>query len=99
MNEFKNLGIKPTSQGFVGDKIPIHKIFNKEIIVCDYKLQNSKYEKGNGKYLFMQIELDSVKKVVMTGSVILQDTIQKIDKSHFPFKTTIVRENERFEFT
>jgi hypothetical protein len=99
MKQFKELGIKPTIQGFVGDKIRIDKILNKEILVCDYRIEVSKYEKGNGKCLYLQIEIDSVKRVVFTGSSVLMDVIIQIEKRHFPFSTTIVRENDRFEFT
>jgi hypothetical protein len=29
----------------------------------------------------------------------LMDQIEKVPKEKFPFKTTIIKENERFEFT
>jgi len=99
MKSFKDFNIKTTSKAFEGDKVKIDRILNKEITVEDYRIENSKYEKGNGKCLHMQIVLDSSKRVVFTGSVNLMDIIQQIPSTDFPFKTTIIRENERFQFT
>lgn len=82
-----------------GDKIKIDRILNREIIVHDFKIEKSKYEKGNGRCLYLQIEVNQTKHVVFTGSAGLIDAIEQVPKSSFPFSTTIVRENERFEFT
>jgi len=76
------------------------KVLNKEIEVHRFRIEPSKYpEKGNGKRLDMEILVDGVKRVLFSGSVILQEVIQKIPAESFPFKTTIVKENERLEFT
>lgn len=99
MNQFKDFGIKPQSKAFEGDKIKIDRILNKKISVHDFKIEQSKYEKGTGKCLYMQIEVDAQKRVLFTGSASLMDMIQQVDKSNFPFETTIIKENERFQFT
>lgn len=100
MKSFKELNIKPKeTSGFTGDKMKIAKVFNKEIIVHDFKIQKSKFEKGNDKCLYLQIELNNQKYVVFTGSTFLMDTIQQVPKEEFPFTTTIIKEDERFEFT
>ena len=99
MNKFKDFGIKPQSKAFEGDKIKIDRILNKTIYVHDYKIEQSKYEKGSGKCLYMQIVVDGIKRVVFTGSVGLMEVIGQVPKEKFPFETIIVRENERFEFT
>lgn len=99
MNCFKDFGITVTSKGFEGDKIKIDRILNKEIIVQDFKIEKSKFEKGNGKCLYLQIVVDGAKRVVFTSSSSLMEMIQQVPQSSFPFKTTIVRENERFQFT
>lgn len=96
MKTFKELGIQTETKSFIGDKIKIDRILNREIAVFDYKIEDSKY---TDKCLFLQIELNGNKHVVFTGSKVLIDTIQKIPREAFPFKTTIVRENEHFEFT
>src|SRR5688572_29551178 len=97
MKQFKDFGIEPTTKGFTGDKIKIDRLLNKPVTVIAHKIEDSKYEKGNGKCLHLQVQVDGDMRVVFTGSVTLMDMIQKVPE--FPFQTTIVRENERFEFT
>jgi len=99
MNSFKDFGIKPMTKAFEGDKIKIDRILNKNIIVEDFKIENSKYEKGNGKCLYIQIAVDNNKRIVFTGSISLMEMIQQVDKDKFPFQTVIIKENERFQFT
>lgn len=95
MKRFKDFGIKTDHKGFVGDKIKISKILNREIIVHAYKIEDSKYQ---GKRLDMQIQIGDTMHVLWTGSGVLMGVIQKIPKESFPFLTTIVRENECYEF-
>jgi hypothetical protein len=97
MKTFKEFGIKTVLQkNFVGDKVKIERILNREIIVLDFRIEDSKF---NGKCLYLQIQLGEIKYVVFTGSKALLEMIDQVPKSEFPFKTTIVKENERFEFT
>lgn len=98
MKSFKEFGIKPTTKAFTGDKIKINKILNREIIVHDYKITDSKYE-GKGKRLDLQLQLNETKHVVFTSSTGLMEAIQQVPKEGFPFKTTIVEENDRYEFS
>lgn len=99
MKSFSDFNIKPQSKGFEGDKIKIERIINKQIIVHDFKIENSKYEKGNGKCLYMQISVDNDKRVLFSGSSNLMDLIQQVPQTDFPFKATIIKENERYYFT
>lgn len=99
MNSFSQFGITPSSKSFEGDKIKIDRVLNKQIIVDDYKIEASKYEKGNGKCLYLQIHVDNTKRVLFTGSSSLMEMIERVPKEGFPFTTTIVRENERFQFS
>lgn len=48
MFKFSDFDIKPQVKSFEGEKIKIDKILNREITVTDYKIETSKYEKGNG---------------------------------------------------
>lgn len=98
MKSFKDFGITPTLKNFVGDKIKIDRIVNREIIVHEFRLQDSKFEKGHGKCLHLQIEINGTKHVVFTGSSVLMDMIQKVPQSEFPFKATIEKFNDHFEF-
>ncbi len=100
MKKFKDFQIKPAEQSFVGDKIKMSKILNREIAVHDYRVVDSNYsDKGPGKCLHLQISHDKEKRVVFTGSKSLIEAIQQIPKAELPFTTTITEENERFQFT
>lgn len=99
MKKFKDFGIKSDHAAFVGDKVKISKILNREISVLDFRIEDSKYGGGGSKCLHMQIEVGTTKHVVFTGSKNLIDQIQKVPKTEFPFSTTIVKENEWYEFS
>lgn len=99
MNSFSQFNIKASSKSFEGDKIKIDRILNKQIIVEAFKIENSKYEKGNGKCLHMQVIVDNAKRVVFTGSASLMEMVGKVPNDGFPFQTTIIKENERFQFS
>lgn len=99
MKQFKDFGIKPSLQSLTGDKIKIERILNRTITVTDYRIEDSKYNNGNAKCLYMQIEVDNTKRVVFSGSKVLIELIEQVPKNEFPFITIIVKENERFEFT
>ncbi len=100
MKQFSELGIETSLKSFEGDKISPESVLNKNIKVIAFKIQDSKYkDKGNGKCLHMQIELNGEKRVLFTGSGYLMDTIQKVKEADFPFTTIIIKENRRFEFT
>jgi hypothetical protein len=76
------------------------KVLDKEITIHFFEIEPSKFqEKGNGNRLAMQIEINNEKRLLWTNSVWLQETIKKIPKDAFPFKTIIKEENERFIFT
>lgn len=99
MKNFKDFGIKVQSKNFEGEKISIKRILNKKVIIDDYKIENSKFDKGSGKCLWMQITVEGNKRVVFTGSTFLMQVIEQIPKSDFPFETTIEEDNGGFKFT
>lgn len=75
-------------------------LLNREIVITAFSIDNSRFpEKGNGKRLTLQFLIDSRERVVFTGSVQLQDLIQKVENHNFPFSTTIVKQNKGFRFT
>lgn len=98
MNQFKDFGIKPELKNFTGDKIAIKRLFNIPIKVLDFKIENSKH-KENTKCLTLQIEFREEKRIVFTGSTVLMQQIEGVPKDKFPFNTTIINDNEYFEFT
>lgn len=99
MKKWKDFNITPQHQAFVGDKIKMSKILNRKISVLDYKIVDSNYsDKGSGKCLHLQISLADNKHVVFTGSKTLIEQIQQVSKNDLPFETTIIENNERYEF-
>lgn len=99
MNLFNQFGIAPTEKGFTGDKIKINRILNREIIVKDFKIEPSKFTEGSGKRLCIHLELNGIEHIIFTGSVVLMETIERVPRNGFPFKTTIINNNDRYEFT
>lgn len=98
MFNFKDLGITPKENFFVGKKIEIEDILDVEIIIDDFEIRDSTKRAGT-KYLALQIELKNKKRVVFTSGKILMDVISQIPKENFPFKTTIKKNDKRLEFT
>lgn len=99
---FKDLNINTESEKFTGNKIDIDKLFNVEIEVLKYRVTASKYYKkeGSNKRLDIQIKHDDKLKITWTSSSALINTLDKIDPKSFPFKTTIVKNDDRsFQFT
>lgn len=96
MKKFSDMGIKVDVKHFTGDKIKIERIINREIKVFDYKITDSQFK---DKCLYLQIELNGNMHVVFTGSKMLINAIEQVDKSDFPFSTTIQKPNEYFQFT
>ncbi len=98
MNQFKDLGITPQGNSFIGKKIEVEDVLNLEIAVYDWEIRDSTKKAGT-KYLALQIELENKKRVVFTSGKILMDVIAQIPKEKFPFKTTIIKNDKRLEFS
>lgn len=98
MNNFKDFNIKPQISTLVGDKIKIDRVLNREITVTDYKTEPSKHHE-NTRCLTLEFQMNGNKHILFTGSTVLIQMIEKVPKGSFPFTTTIVKENEYFEFT
>jgi len=101
MKRFSDFNIQITSKAFEGDKITILKVLDKEIIVHDFKVEESKCykDRGNGLCLYLQISYRDEKRIIFTSSGYLQELIKQVPKSEFPFTTTIIKENECFKFS
>lgn len=97
MKKFSQLNIKISEKGFIGEKIKMQKILNREIVVNHYIITDSKVFKG--KCLKMQISLNGAMHIIFTGANGLIEAITQVSDSSFPFQTTIVEENERYIFT
>jgi hypothetical protein len=98
MNSFKDFKIKPSSLSFVGEKVRMTKILNSEIIIHDFIVKDSEKKPGT-KYLTLQISRKGEKEIVFTGSKTLMDMIEQVPKEKFPFTTTIIQDDQMFQFT
>lgn len=100
MKRFSELNITAPEKGFVGTKIKMSKILNKEIKVHAYKVEKSNFpEKGDGNRLVLQLEIDNEKRIAFSSSIYLRDMIKSVPQTDFPFITTIKEVNEHHEFT
>ncbi len=100
MKSFSEFNIKPKHGRFVGEKIKMYNVLNRPIIVHDYKINESKFrDNGNGKCLYLQIELEDKKRVLFTGSKVLTNMIKQVPREELPFQTVITKEGESFQFT
>jgi hypothetical protein len=97
MNRFSQFNIKAPARGFEGSKIKISRILNKEIVIHDFKIEESKVQefkdKGSGKCLYLQISFNNEMHVVFTSGGGLIETIQQVPKNSFPF-TSIYLHND-----
>ncbi len=99
MKNFSDFGIEPETKHFVGDKIKIDRILNREIIVHDYDVKMSKLPgKENTQCLYLQIELNGEKQVLFSGSKVLIDMIERVPEDDFPFTATIEKKDQRLVF-
>lgn len=98
MIDFKELGIVPVTKGFVGDKISINAVLNMEIIVERFQIGPSKFA-GKDDRLDMQIIFEGKQRVLWISSKTLIDMINRVPENKFPFKTKIIMNNKRPEFT
>lgn len=96
MKEFKDLGITPTVDHFIGEKIKISKVLNQRIVIEKYEINDSKY---TNKVLKLQIKYKDENRVIFTGSRVLMNLIEQTSKEDFPFSTTIIKNGESLEFS
>ena len=102
MNQFNQFNIKLPQKGFEGSKIKISRILNREIIIHDFKIEDSKIEafrsRGSDKCLCIQISMDGEKHIVFTSSACLIEMISQVPRDRMPFIAKIINDNERYLF-
>lgn len=101
MKTFSQLGIEPPIERFKGDKISIFQVINKEITINAFKIGASNFkDKGNGKRLDIQIEIDGKEHLIFSGSGILMEQLNQTKQADFPFTATIIKlEPKGFKLT
>lgn len=82
-----------------GTKLKIEDVINKEILVINCKIKESKYSKTNSsKCLMLQFEMDGNRYVLFTGSSVLLEQMEKY-KEEIPFLTTIKKVDRYYTFS
>lgn len=89
MKSFAELGIKPIDDKniFNVPVISIEDVANVEIEVLDFE-PNIKTKHGEGRYI-LKVKYDGIERKFFTNADPLKKALDQINKSDFPFKTTI----------
>ena len=85
------------SKVFDGDKKKIDEILNKEILVLDFKLKESKHHRDS-QYLTLQFKIDDTTFIIFNGSRVLADQLEKYE-DNLPFYTIIKKIDKYYTFT
>jgi len=87
------------AQPLEGSKIKIDEIINREILIINYKIHDSRFKKKDcEKCLTLQFEMEEGLHVLFTGSNVLIDQIEKY-RHEIPFYTTIKKIDRYYTFT
>lgn len=99
MKSFSDLKIEVKRDAFVGNKIEVDMVLNQKITVHKFKIGKSKFEKGHGLCLNLQISVEGVSRVIFTSSIGLMDALKQGNEADFPFEATIVKRDRQYLFT
>jgi hypothetical protein len=81
MKKFSEYKIIPKGK-FIGDKIKITKVLNKEVELHDFKIVDSKFEKEGvrSKCLYLQVRISEELFVIFSGSKNLIEMIEQLPR-------------------
>ncbi len=79
-----------------GTKKRLADVLDKEILVTDFRISDSKYK--TEKYLTLQFQQDEQQFVIFTGSMVLINQVLKY-QDHLPFLATIKNVGKYYTFT
>jgi hypothetical protein len=85
------------SKSFDGDKKKIDEILNKEILVIDFKVKDSKHH-NNTQYVTIQFKIGADTFIMFNGSRVLAEQLEKY-KDNIPFYTVIKRIDKYYTFS
>ncbi len=97
MYKFEQFDIESVqSKVFVGNKIGMGQVLNREIEIHHFKIEPSKYPKpNNDQCIYMQIALKGTKHILFSASMGLLNQIRQVDEKKFPFTTTIIEREDK----
>jgi hypothetical protein len=94
MNRWQDLNIPtPERKNFIGEKISISKIINKEVEITAFKIEESK-KCENGRCLTLQIKYAGENRVLFTGAQFLIKQMDKVDTSLLPIIAKVVKQED-----
>lgn len=86
-------------QPLEGGKLRLDDLVNREVLVTGHKIRSSKYkDKGSGKCLTLQVEVDGETHIAFTGSSVLIDQLERY-RDQIPFLATIKKIDRYYTFT
>mgnify|MGYP003305101135 FL=1 len=80
-----------------GDKKHLNEILNREILVLDFRITDSK-KRQDGKCLQLQFLMDDNVYVAFTGSGVLINQMQNA-REKLPFRATVVKIDKYYSFS
>ena len=100
LKSFKSLNVPMPSIGFEGTKIDIQELIDRDIILHDFKIEDSKFPKpGKEKCLHLQVAIGEIKYVSFTPTLRLIRQATSIEKGQLPITTKIIRAGKSLEFS
>lgn len=100
MNKFSDFKVSVDPNPFRGDKVKMERILNRQILLRAFRIEPSNFkEKGCDLRLKLAFTVGTEDHITFTSSLTLMEMIKKVPENGFPFTTTIVKQNERLEFT
>jgi len=66
-----------------GEPVDIDEILNDDVVVTDFTFRKSQFDEDK-QYVVIQIEVDGVKKVFSTGSGVVLDLFDRLQKEQLP---------------
>jgi len=82
---------------FDGDKKRIDDVLNKDILIINFKVKDSK-KRENSLYATIHIKIDGSNYIIFSGSIVLIDQLEKY-KNNLPFYTAIKKIDRYYTFT
>jgi hypothetical protein len=96
MKNFSDFHADPTLDG---EKISIHDVVGKDIVVLAFAERASRYAKSkDGIYTIIQIELEGERRVFFTASRVLRDQLNAY-RGELPFRAQIAFNKTYYTFT
>jgi hypothetical protein len=82
-----------------GDKIKIDDVLDKEVVVLNFRIRESKYnERIDSKCLTIQMEIDGKRRIIFSGSEVLSSQLKEYEHE-LPFLTTIKKIGKYYKLT